>query len=89
MFSGISSLTGTLRYFPVRVFWSNSSQEYLGADATLAVITSRLFDLSLTAIVEPGLTRAEGMLQTSPSRVMWQCVTSWRAAALVGAIPRR
>ena len=72
MFSGISVLVGTLRNLPESAFASKSSHEYFFAEATLLWITSRLFDLSLTAITSPALTCAEGMLQTIPLRVMWQ-----------------
>ena len=71
MFSGISVLAGTLRYLPVRVLASKSSQGYLVTEATLFWITSRLLDLSLTATVSPGFTWVEGMEHTEPLRVMW------------------
>ena len=70
MLSGISVLVGTLRNFPARVLVSKSIQEYFVTDATLFWITSRLLDLSLTAIVSPALTCVEGMLHTTPLRVM-------------------
>ena len=54
--SGISVLTGVLMYFPVRDLASNSIHEYFEAEATLAVITSRLFERSLTATTSPGFT---------------------------------
>ena len=76
MFSGMSSLAGTLRNFPVRALGSNSIQEYLLAEATLLVMTSRLLERSLTAMTSPGLTWTEGMLQTAPLRVMWEWLTS-------------
>ena len=65
MFSGISFRVGMLRYLPLRVVVSNSIQEYLVAEATLAWMTSRLLDLSLTAKASPALTWVEGCCRPS------------------------
>ena len=89
MFSGISSLAGMFRNLALRVSGLNSIQEYLVALATLAWMTSRLLDLSLTATTSPGMTLVEGMWQTIPLRVMWAWLTSCLAAGRVGATPIR
>ena len=54
-----------------------------------AEITSRLFDFSRTDTTSPARSEYEGMFTTLPFTQIWQCETSWRAAARVGAIPKR
>ena len=54
-----------------------------------ASITSRDFAFSRTPTTIPGLTANEGIFTTFPSTTMCLWLTIWRAAARVGAIPRR
>ena len=70
MLSGISVRTGMLRNLPESSLASNSSQDYLDADAAAAWMTSRLLERSLTATTSPGFTWVEAMLHTRPLRVM-------------------
>ncbi len=72
MFSGISALSGTCRYFPDLEAASNSNQGYLlwlKPERALS-ITSRALERSRTPTTWPGFIIAEGMFTTLPSTTM-------------------
>ena len=89
IFSGISSLSGRLRNFPIISEPSHSSQ--LEEPALLlsreSVITTRDLDFSRTPTTSPGFRVYEGILTISPFTVICLWLTSWRAASRLGATP--
>src|SRR5690606_14198262 len=91
MFSGISALSGKETKVPVNsfAFHSNQLNLLIFLPSTEAVIASNVLERSRTDTTSPGRRLYDGMLTTSPLTVICLWETNWRAAARVGAIPKR